>query len=185
MTDEFLCIWRKLMQGEEVTETYPHLRIEKGKLLYPPQQKPYPPIYFGGSSDAGGVVAAKHVDVYLAWDDERLFQTARNILTLMVCRIVLDEYINHITPYHFRFSLDPTLSARLARAPWHRENWASFEFSLVYRWHSLIPPTLKVGPEQLPLPATLVNGTLLAEHGLARTMEDASLQRGFRPRFWF
>lgn len=35
VTDEFLSIWRKLMQGEEVTETHPHLRIEKGKLLYP------------------------------------------------------------------------------------------------------------------------------------------------------
>jgi alkanesulfonate monooxygenase len=69
VTDEFLSIWRKLMQGEEVTETHKHLRIEKGKLLYPPQQKPYPPLYFGGSSDAGGVVAAKHVDVYLTWGE--------------------------------------------------------------------------------------------------------------------
>jgi alkanesulfonate monooxygenase len=57
------------MQGEEVTETHKHLRIEKGKLLYPPQQRPYPPLYFGGSSDAGGVVAAKHVDVYLTWGE--------------------------------------------------------------------------------------------------------------------
>lgn len=113
---------------------------------------------------------------YPSWDDERLFQTARNILTLIVCRIVLEEYINHITPYHFRFTLDPALSTRLARAPWHRENWASIEFSLVYRWHSLIPPTLKVGPEELALPDTLVNGPLLAAHGLAQTMEDASLQ---------
>ncbi len=69
VTDEFLSIWRKLMQGEEVTETYPHLRIEKGKLLYPPSQKPYPPLYFGGSSSGGGEVAAKHVDVYLTWGE--------------------------------------------------------------------------------------------------------------------
>ena len=27
-----------------------HLRIENGTLLYPPVQKPYPPLYFGGSS---------------------------------------------------------------------------------------------------------------------------------------
>jgi len=69
VTDEFLSIWRKLMQGEEVTETHKHLRIEKGKLLYPPHQKPYPPLYFGGSSPAGGAVAAKHVDVYLTWGE--------------------------------------------------------------------------------------------------------------------
>jgi prostaglandin-endoperoxide synthase 2 len=117
---------------------------------------------------------------YPAWDDERLFQTARNIMTLMVCRIVLEEYINHITPYHFRFALDPALSRRLARAPWHRENWASFEFSLVYRWHSLIPPTLKVGAEDIPLAETMVNGPLLAEHGLGQAMEDASRQTAGR-----
>jgi alkanesulfonate monooxygenase len=69
VTDEFLSIWRKLMQGEEVTETHKHLRIEKGKLLYPPRQQPYPPLYFGGSSGAGSVVAAKHVDVYLTWGE--------------------------------------------------------------------------------------------------------------------
>ena len=68
-TDKFLSIWRKLIQGEEVTETHKHLRIERGKLLYPPHQKPYPPLYFGGSSGAGGAVAAKHVDVYLTWGE--------------------------------------------------------------------------------------------------------------------
>jgi len=69
VTEEFLSIWRKLMQGEEVSETYRHLKIEKGKLLYPPHQRPYPPLYFGGSSSAGGTVAAKHVDVYLTWGE--------------------------------------------------------------------------------------------------------------------
>lgn len=115
-----------------------------------------------------------------SWDDERLFQTARNIVTLIVCKIVLEEYINHITPYHFRFTLDPGLSTRLARVPWHRENWASIEFNLVYRWHSLIPPALKIGPDEVPLADTLVNGPLLARHGLAQAMEDASLQRAGR-----
>ncbi len=69
ITDEFLSIWRKLMQGEEVTEAHKHLKIEKGKLLYPPRQNPYPPLYFGGSSAAGNAVAAKHVDVYLTWGE--------------------------------------------------------------------------------------------------------------------
>jgi alkanesulfonate monooxygenase len=69
VTDEFLTIWRRLMTGEEVTFTGKHLRIEKGKLLYPPVQKPYPPLYFGGSSEAGNKVAGDHVDVYLTWGE--------------------------------------------------------------------------------------------------------------------
>ena len=31
LTDEFLSIWRKLMQGEEVTETHPHLQNRSGQ----------------------------------------------------------------------------------------------------------------------------------------------------------
>jgi alkanesulfonate monooxygenase len=69
VTDEFLTIWRRLMQGETVTQQGEHLRVQDGKLLYPPVQTPYPPLYFGGSSAAGQEVAGKHCDVYLTWGE--------------------------------------------------------------------------------------------------------------------
>jgi alkanesulfonate monooxygenase len=69
VTDEFLTIWRRLMAGETVTYEGRHLRVQGGKLLYPPVQHPYPPLYFGGSSEAGHAVAAEHVDVYLTWGE--------------------------------------------------------------------------------------------------------------------
>lgn len=69
VTDEFLTIWRRMMQGEEVDFEGAHLRVRGGKLLFPPVQRPYPPLYFGGSSLAGQRVAAKHVDVYLTWGE--------------------------------------------------------------------------------------------------------------------
>ena len=68
-TDEFLRIWRRLMRGETVDFRGQHMAIEGGKLLYPPVQAPYPPLYFGGSSPAGQAVAAEHVDVYLTWGE--------------------------------------------------------------------------------------------------------------------
>ena len=68
-TDEFLHIWRRLMRGETVDFRGQHMAIEGGKLLYPPVQAPYPPLYFGGSSPAGQAVAAEHVDVYLTWGE--------------------------------------------------------------------------------------------------------------------
>lgn len=114
------------------------------------------------------------------WDDERLFQTARNIVILMVIRLVVEEYINHITPYHFEFVLDPRLTTLLCRAPWHRQNWASVEFNLVYRWHSLIPSTLVVGDQELPMTETLFGGALIPGPGLGRVFEDASEQRAGR-----
>ncbi|BAY37479.1 aliphatic sulfonate monooxygenase [Nostoc sp. NIES-2111] len=69
LTDEFLTIWRSLMQGEEVTFTGRHLKVAGAKLQFPPVQKPYPTLYFGGSSDAALQVAAKHIDVYLTWGE--------------------------------------------------------------------------------------------------------------------
>ncbi len=67
--DEFLHIWRRLMRGESVEFRGSHMAIEGGRLLYPPVQSPYPPLYFGGSSPAGQTVAAEHADVYLTWGE--------------------------------------------------------------------------------------------------------------------
>ncbi|MFC5404803.1 FMNH2-dependent alkanesulfonate monooxygenase [Cohnella soli] len=69
LTDEFLTIWRQALMGEQVIFEGEHIRVDGGKVLYPPVQKPYPPLYFGGSSDAGHKVAAKHIDVYLSWGE--------------------------------------------------------------------------------------------------------------------
>ena len=69
LTDEFLEIWRGVVGGDEVDFSGEHLKVVGGKLLLPPVQRPYPPIYFGGSSPAALEVAAKHVDVYLTWGE--------------------------------------------------------------------------------------------------------------------
>ncbi len=46
-----------------------HLRVKGAKTIFAPLQKPYPPLYFGGSSPAGIEVAARHVDHYLTWGE--------------------------------------------------------------------------------------------------------------------
>jgi alkanesulfonate monooxygenase len=69
MTDEFLTIWRRLMQGERVTFDGTYLHVEDAQLHLPPVQTPYPPIYFGGSSEVGREVASRHADMYLTWGE--------------------------------------------------------------------------------------------------------------------
>ncbi|WP_454255051.1 FMNH2-dependent alkanesulfonate monooxygenase [Pseudomonas sp. Marseille-Q8238] len=69
VTDEFLRIWRRVLQGESVDFTGRHFKVENAKALYPPVQKPYPPLYFGGSSDAAHDLAAEQLDVYLTWGE--------------------------------------------------------------------------------------------------------------------
>lgn len=68
-TEEFLNIWRRLANGETVTQQGKHLSIDKGRLLFPFVQEPHAPIWFGGSSDIAREIAAQHVDVYLAWGE--------------------------------------------------------------------------------------------------------------------
>jgi alkanesulfonate monooxygenase len=69
LTDEFLTVWRGIMSGEIVDFEGRYLNIKGGKLLFPPVQTPYPPLWFGGSSAAAKRVAAKHIDVYLTWGE--------------------------------------------------------------------------------------------------------------------
>jgi alkanesulfonate monooxygenase len=69
MTDEFLSLWRRLMCGETVDFDGTYLRVAGARLALPPLQQPYPPLYFGGSSEIGREVAARHADMYLTWGE--------------------------------------------------------------------------------------------------------------------
>jgi alkanesulfonate monooxygenase len=73
ISDEFLRIWRASLAGEGGPDGFDfvgkHLTVKGAKTLYPPVQKPYPPLYFGGSSEAAHELAAEQVDVYLTWGE--------------------------------------------------------------------------------------------------------------------
>lgn len=114
---------------------------------------------------------------YPGWDDERLFQTARNVLIVVLIKLVIEEYINHITPYHFKLVADPR---PFKNEPWYRTNWMAIEFNLLYRWHGLIPTELRVGGIDEPIWRTVFNPKLVVQHGLARLFDEASRQRAGR-----
>ena len=70
LTDEFLQVWRALCRGEKVQFEGQHVQCVGGQLsVAPAMQKPYPALYFGGSSPKAHDVAARHVDVYLTWGE--------------------------------------------------------------------------------------------------------------------
>jgi prostaglandin-endoperoxide synthase 2 len=112
------------------------------------------------------------------WSDDRVFAAARSVLTVLLIKVVIEEYINHITPYHFRFRMDPR---GFDKQPWMRPNWTAVEFNLLYRWHSLIPSQLQVGARDLPLEATMFRTReFLETEGLAALFDSASRQRAGR-----
>jgi len=77
LTDEFLTVWREMLEAsnltngreQEVNFSGEYLQIKGGKLLFPPVQTPYPPLWLGGSSPIAQQIAAKHIDVYLTWGE--------------------------------------------------------------------------------------------------------------------
>jgi prostaglandin-endoperoxide synthase 2 len=111
------------------------------------------------------------------WDDERVFQTARSTLIVLFIKIVVEEYINHISPASFRFRADPSVAWD---APWNKPNWITTEFSLLYRWHSLVPDTITWSGQPYTADATFMNNRLLLDGGLARAFVDMSSQRAGR-----
>ncbi len=70
---EFIRIWREIIarshDGQAFDYEGKHLSVKGAKLLYPPVQKPYPPVWFGGSSAPAHELAAEQVDAYLTWGE--------------------------------------------------------------------------------------------------------------------
>ncbi len=120
---------------------------------------------------------ARVLEKEYGWGDERLFQTARNILTVILIKIVVEEYINHISPYRLKVLADPT---RLRNPPWYRQNWMAIEFNLLYRWHSLVPSSFRIAGGAVAVSDTLFNTDIVVEQGLGACFEDASNQRAGR-----
>ena len=73
LSTEFLSIWREVLRashdGEAIDFDGDQLRVKGGKLLYPPVSRPYPPVFFGGSSAPAIELAAEQVDTYLTWGE--------------------------------------------------------------------------------------------------------------------
>jgi prostaglandin-endoperoxide synthase 2 len=116
-----------------------------------------------------------------AWDDDRLFQTARNILIVVLLRLAIEEYINHISPLRFKYRF---VGGAFDKEVWYRQNWMSVEFDLLYRWHSMVPDAYYFGtggsaggPRMVPTTETYFNNKLFIERGVGGVLDDASRQK--------
>jgi prostaglandin-endoperoxide synthase 2 len=105
------------------------------------------------------------------WDDDRVFETARNINIVQLIRIIVQEYINHISPYWIQFLADP---AAAYHTDWNRPNWIPVEFNLLYRWHSLVPEQVSWQGETLPITACQFDNSRLLASGLETAFVSAS-----------
>ncbi|OWJ76589.1 MULTISPECIES: FMNH2-dependent alkanesulfonate monooxygenase [Haematobacter] len=66
---EFLTIWRDLLDGRTVDFDGKYYRMEAGRLDLPTVEGKAPPLWFGGSSEAGQDLAGELVETYLTWGE--------------------------------------------------------------------------------------------------------------------
>lgn len=116
-----------------------------------------------------GVLQRAHPD----WDDERLFQTARNVCIVLLLKIVIGDYIVHIAPADFPLMVVPGMAEEES---WYRTNWIAVEFALLYRWHDLIPATATFGGETRDGSALRHGNDWLLQVGVDQACRDASRQ---------
>jgi prostaglandin-endoperoxide synthase 2 len=104
----------------------------------------------------------------------------------MLLKIVIQDYINHISPLRFGVFWELGLCDR---ERWFRQNWMSTEFDLLYRWHALVPQQVRVHGDERPMQQLLWDNDIVTEHGVAPLFDEASGQRsaeiGLRNTPWF
>lgn len=78
------------------------------------------------------------------WDDEQVFQTARNTTMVILLQVVVSDYIRQISPLDLPLGIYPGMGKG---QDWYRPNRIHFEFNLLYRWHGLVPDIFPFLPD--------------------------------------
>jgi prostaglandin-endoperoxide synthase 2 len=110
--------------------------------------------------------------------DERLFQTTRLIMVVLLLKLVVEEYIRHIAPHEPPLTVVPGMAAG---KPWNRSSWIAVEFNLLYRWHMLVPD--QITTDQGPVDSKSFlrdNNEVVIERGLEWLMAQCSRSRAAR-----
>ncbi len=116
-----------------------------------------------------GLIAAENKE----WNDDRVFEATRNTLTVILLKVVIEDYINHITPVRFKFFAEPGLGVK---EKWYQENWMSVEFNLLYRWHTMIPSQVRLAGQMRNINDVLWDTDVVMTTGLAALFDEASKQ---------
>ena len=108
------------------------------------------------------------------WTDDRVFDATRSTLTVMLLKVVIEDYINHITPIRFKFFVQPGIGVK---EKWNQQNWMSVEFNLLYRWHTMIPSRVRLADQLQNINDVMWDTDVVIKTGLAALFDEASKQR--------
>uniref|UniRef100_A0A8D0C7F8 Prostaglandin G/H synthase 2 n=1 Tax=Salvator merianae TaxID=96440 RepID=A0A8D0C7F8_SALMN len=169
------------MYPPTVTETqaemiYPphvpeHLKFSVGQEVFGlvPGLMMYATIWLREHNRVCDILKTEHPE----WDDEQLFQTARLILTGETIKIVIEDYVQHLSGYHFKLKFDPEL---LFNQRFQYQNRIAAEFNTLYHWHPLLPDTFQIHDQEYTFQQFIYNNSIMLEHGLSHMVKSFSKQ---------
>lgn len=111
------------------------------------------------------------------WDDDRIFETARNINIVTILKIVVQDYVPHIAQFDFPLMVVPGVAEE---KNWYRTNWISVEFNLLYRWHGLIPDTFILDSKKRSSRSMVNANELFLDTGADQIVRDMTQQQAGR-----
>lgn len=120
-----------------------------------------------------GVIAERQPD----WDDDQLFETARNTNIVLLLKVIVEDYINHLSSAYFKVFTDVGFAER---QNWCRTNRISAEFDLLYRWHPFVPNSVSLNGEDIPTERLLLDNRRLIDLGVENVIHAAATQRAGR-----
>ncbi|KAM4664317.1 prostaglandin G/H synthase 1 [Discoglossus pictus] len=108
-----------------------------------------------------------------AWDDEQLFQTTRLILIGETIKIVIEDYVQHLSGYYLKLKFDPEL---LFGVQFQYRNRIAVEFNQLYHWHPLMPDSFHIQDEEYNYSSFIYNTSILVDYGVEALVESFSKQ---------
>lgn len=118
-------------------------------------------------------LAREIAEAHPNFDDDRLFETARNTNIVVLLKLIIEDYINLLSAAPIKFFVDV---GKAEKRNWYRTNRISAEFNLLYRWHSLTPDVVTVDGQALTGNQFRFNNDLLQSAGVASVLSDVAAQ---------
>ncbi|XP_053325241.1 prostaglandin G/H synthase 2 [Spea bombifrons] len=152
-----------------------HLRFAVGQEVFGlvPGLMMYATIWLREHNRVCDILVQEHPE----WDDERIFQTARLILIGETIKIVIEDYVQHLSGYNFKLKFDPQL---LFKQRFQYQNRIAAEFNTLYHWHPLLPDTFQINEKEYNYQQFLYNNSVLLQHGISEMVESFTKQNAGR-----
>lgn len=88
-------------------------------------------------------------------------------------RIVIEDYVQHLSGYHLKLKFDPTL---LFSTQFQYQNRIALEFNQLYHWHPLMPDSFFIDGTKIPYTDFMFNTSMLMYYGVEKLVQAFSTQ---------